>query len=191
MIRSTIMLSLLFVTTHAHAAYPRDPAPGFQNPGSTHTTNYDGFVRIRPEGHAQKSSVTQASDDDALFSLEPHESDDSAGHGETAGRVRARDRKTCVTSDGGASYYYSPQALASGGRFDPNAMTAAHRSLPFGHRVKVTNLKSGRSVIVTINDRGPFVSGRIIDLSRASFARIASLDQGVVKVRVESVACAG
>jgi rare lipoprotein A len=81
-----------------------------------------------------------------------------------------------------ASYYWQPQALASGGRFDPNAMTAAHKTLPFGTRVRVKHLSSGRSVDVRINDRGPYVAGRIIDLSKAAAGRIGMTGQGVARV---------
>ena len=69
---------------------------------------------------------------------------------------------------GAASWYGSGHRTANGERFNPNGMTAAHRSLPFGTRVRVENKQSGRSVVVRINDRGPFVRGRIIDLSRGS-----------------------
>lgn len=69
---------------------------------------------------------------------------------------------------GVASFYWQPQAVACGGRFNPNAMTAAHKTLPCGSKVRVTNKKNGKSVVVTINDRGPFIKGRIIDLSRAA-----------------------
>ena len=69
---------------------------------------------------------------------------------------------------GAASWYGSGRRTASGERFNPNGLTAAHRSLPFGTKVRVENRRTGRSVIVRINDRGPFVRGRIIDLSRGS-----------------------
>ena len=84
-----------------------------------------------------------------------------------------------------ASYYHEPQRLASGGWFNPNALTAAHRSLPFGTRVRVTNKGSGRSVDVTINDRGPYIAGRIIDLSRAAAGAIGMTAQGVARVTVQ------
>jgi rare lipoprotein A len=84
-----------------------------------------------------------------------------------------------------ASYYGSGNRTASGERFDPDALTAAHKTLPFNTRVKVTNPTSGKSVIVRINDRGPFVSGRCLDLTTAAFADIASLSSGVVTVRYE------
>ncbi|GJD47699.1 Endolytic peptidoglycan transglycosylase RlpA [Methylobacterium crusticola] len=69
---------------------------------------------------------------------------------------------------GRASWYASGQRTASGERFNPNGLTAAHRSLPFGTRVRVTNQANGRSVVVRINDRGPFAGGRVIDLARGS-----------------------
>src|SRR5262245_37932989 len=83
-----------------------------------------------------------------------------------------------------ASYYWQGQRVASGGWFNPNAMTAAHKSLPFGTRVRVTHSGSGRSVDVTINDRGPFVAGRIIDLSRAAASAIGMTSQGVARVKM-------
>ena len=70
---------------------------------------------------------------------------------------------------------------------NPDAMTAAHRSLPFGTRVRVTNLNNERSVVLRINDRGPFVRGRIIDVSRAAAVRLDMLHAGVVPVRVETL----
>jgi peptidoglycan lytic transglycosylase len=86
---------------------------------------------------------------------------------------------------GMASYYWQPQALASGGRFNPNELTAAHKTLPFGTRVRVTHLGNGRSVEVKINDRGPYIAGRIIDLSRAAAGVIGMTAQGVARVAVE------
>jgi rare lipoprotein A len=85
---------------------------------------------------------------------------------------------------GVASYYWEPQRLASGGWFNPNALTAAHRTLPFGTRVRVTHARSGRSVDVTINDRGPYVAGRVIDLSRAAARAIGMTAQGLAQVKV-------
>jgi len=92
--------------------------------------------------------------------------------------------------EGGASYYadkYHGRTTASGEPFDQNAMTAAHKRLPFGTRVRVTNLDNGKSVIVRVNDRGPFIRGRVIDLSKAAFQRIANTRVGVVDVKVEVI----
>jgi rare lipoprotein A len=81
-----------------------------------------------------------------------------------------------------ASYYWQGQQTASGARFNPNGMTAAHRTLPFGTRVQVTNHSNGRSVTVTINDRGPFIKGRVIDLSRGAASAIGMTGQGLARV---------
>lgn len=90
-------------------------------------------------------------------------------------------------STGVASYYWQPQQVASGGQFNPNAMTAAHKTLPFGTRVRVTNLGNGRTVDVTINDRGPYIGGRIIDLSKAAAGSINMQGQGLAQVRMEVI----
>ena len=86
-----------------------------------------------------------------------------------------------------ASYYadrFHGRLTANGERYDRQALTAAHRHLPFGTRVVVTRLDDGRAVTVRINDRGPFVRGRIIDLSHAAAQKLDMLRRGVVKVRV-------
>ncbi len=88
---------------------------------------------------------------------------------------------TVVSSDTcGVSYYSDGQRTANGEVFDPNAFTAASKTLPFNTRVRVTNPANGKSVVVRINDRGPYVSGRCLDLSRAAFEAIASLSAGVI-----------
>ena len=97
----------------------------------------------------------------------------------------ASSRTTSYRSGGLASYYWRGQRVASGGRFNPNAMTAAHKTLPFGTKVKVTNKRNGRSVVVTINDRGPFIRGRVIDLSKGAAKVIQMTGAGVVPVSLE------
>jgi rare lipoprotein A len=90
-------------------------------------------------------------------------------------------------STGVASFYggwHHGRLTASGVRFDSSAMTAAHRSLPFGTRVRVTHLGNGRTVEVRINDRGPYVGGRIIDLSQGAAGVLGMHDQGVARVKV-------
>lgn len=89
---------------------------------------------------------------------------------------------------GQASYYGNELAgrrTASGERFDPEELTAAHRTLPFGTRVRVTNLKNGKSVVVRINDRGPFTRRRIIDISHAAAQKIGMVRSGIARVRVD------
>jgi rare lipoprotein A len=86
-----------------------------------------------------------------------------------------------------ATYYgkeFAGHRTASGERFNPGAMTAAHRTLPFGTRVRVTNSHNGRSVIVRINDRGPFVKGRSIDLSSGAARAIGMGSTASVRIEV-------
>lgn len=83
-----------------------------------------------------------------------------------------------------ASWYQLPGRTACGGRHNPEAMTAAHRSLPCGSVITVTNLANGRSTAVTIVDRGPFVRGRIVDVSRGAARRIGLIQRGVGRVRI-------
>lgn len=85
---------------------------------------------------------------------------------------------------GMASYYKHGKRTANGEAFNPNGLTAAHRTLPFGTKVRVTNLKTGKSVIVRINDRGPFVGGRIIDLSLGAARAVGLTASGVAKVKI-------
>lgn len=90
----------------------------------------------------------------------------------------------------GLASWYGPgfhgRLTASGDRFDQNDLTAAHRKLPLGSEVKVTNLENGRSIVVEINDRGPYVAGRVIDLSKAAARRLGIIEEGLAKVRVEA-----
>jgi rare lipoprotein A len=86
---------------------------------------------------------------------------------------------------GGASWYgpgFHGKRTANGERFNTHALTAAHRSLPFGSRVRVTNARTGRSVVVRINDRGPFAGGRVIDLSKAAAQAVGISGVGRVKL---------
>jgi peptidoglycan lytic transglycosylase len=85
---------------------------------------------------------------------------------------------------GVASYYKHGRKTASGERFNPNGLTAAHRSLRFGTRVRVTHLKTKRSVVVRINDRGPFIRGRIIDLSYGAARAVGLKGTGKVELIV-------
>ena len=92
-----------------------------------------------------------------------------------------------VAEQGKASFYadkYHGRLTASGERFSQQAATAAHLKLPFGTRVNVTNIANNKSVVVRINDRGPYIRGRIIDLSKAMFKKIADPKVGVIDVTV-------
>ena len=89
---------------------------------------------------------------------------------------------------GNASYYgtrFHGRRTANGERFNMNAMTAAHKSLPFGTKVRVTNRRNGKSVVVRINDRGPYAHGRVIDLSKAAASRIGMVASGTAPVKID------
>ena len=99
----------------------------------------------------------------------------------TAGMSGSAEAKTI---SGWASYYKSGKLTANGERYNPNGLTAAHRTLPFGTVVQVTNVKTGKSVVVRINDRGPFIRNRMIDLSFGA-AKVVGLNRsGIAKVKV-------
>ena len=96
--------------------------------------------------------------------------------------------KSTFSSSGVASYYgpgFHGRRTANGERFDMHAMTAAHRTLPFGTLVKVTNLSNGKSTVVRVNDRGPYVGNRVIDLSVAAAKEIGSTHSGTALVNLE------
>ncbi len=96
-----------------------------------------------------------------------------------------------TTERGIASYYHDSlhgRRTASGQIYNKHRMTAAHRTLPLGTKVRVTDLTSGESIKVTVNDRGPFVRGRVIDLSRSAAKKLDMIERGLTRVRVEVVA---
>lgn len=104
--------------------------------------------------------------------------------------VKSPSQVVGFTESGQASFYamkYQFRQTASGERFNQFASTAAHKTLPFGSRVKVTNTANGKSIVVKINDRGPFIKGRIIDLSRSAFSAIADTSLGVIPVAIEVI----
>lgn len=100
----------------------------------------------------------------------------------------AAPRPSATSMRGRISHYgeeFAGKKTANGEIFDPDGLTMAHRTLPFGTRVRVTNLENQRSVEVVVNDRGPAVAGRIADLSRAAAARIGMIGDGVVDALLE------
>lgn len=100
---------------------------------------------------------------------------------------KTEERESGFTQTGLISFYggkFHGRKTASGSRFDKHGFTAAHRTLPFGTRVKVTNLANGRSVTVEVTDRGPFARGRILDLSEAAAREIDMLGTGTAKARI-------
>lgn len=98
------------------------------------------------------------------------------------------EQESLLPQEGRASYYansFQGKPTANGEIYDSAAFTAAHKLLPFGTRVKVTNLRNNKSVVVTINDRGPFHQKRIIDLSLAAARELGFVKRGTTKVRIE------
>lgn len=114
-------------------------------------------------------------------------------HDSTQSSQSSPERETSRISKvqrGLASWYgkrFRGRRTASGERFNPKELTAAHRTLPLGSHAKVTCLKTGKSIIVTINDRGPFSSHRVIDLSREAAKKLGMISMGVAQVEVEPV----
>lgn len=133
----------------------------------------------------------------ALLSACAGPSGDAERGGRQVGRayvvngVRYVPRRDPDYDEVGMASWYGPgfhgRQTASGQRFDMHAMTAAHTTLPFGTRVRVTNLDNDRSVVLTINDRGPFAKGRIVDVSRRAAERLGFIVKGETRVRVRAV----
>lgn len=152
-------------------------------------------ISPRSEQRQIKSDATEAPKQ--VASVEPRNEGSSVATDVSVRKPQAPDaeRTAAVRSaqSGMASYYgnESGSQTASGARFVASAMTAAHRTLPFGTKVRVTNKANGRSVVVTINDRGPFVRGRIIDLSTGAAGVIGMMGAGVAPVTVEVLASNG
>jgi len=146
-------------------------------------------INPRSEQRQVKSDATEAPKQ--VASVEPRNEGSSVATDASLRKPQAPDleRTAAVRSaqSGMASYYgnESGSQTASGARFVASAMTAAHRTLPFGTKVRVTNKANGRSVVVTINDRGPFVRGRIIDLSTGAAGVIGMMGAGVAPVSLE------
>ena len=94
------------------------------------------------------------------------------------------------TETGKASFYadkHQFKKTASGELYQHNLKTAAHRTIPLGSTIKVTNVDNGKSVVATVNDRGPFVKGRIVDLSKSAFSRIGNTSLGLISVQIEVI----
>jgi rare lipoprotein A len=106
-------------------------------------------------------------------------------HTPFASRRNAGDVKTA--SHGVASFYTEGTKTASGEKFDTLEMTAAHPTLPFGTKLRVTNVASGRSVTVRVNDRGPYVQGRVVDVSYSAADALGMVGKGIAKVKLDVV----
>lgn len=102
-------------------------------------------------------------------------------------RARVPDTDAKQSASHGLASFYSDSETASGEKFDKNELTAAHPTLPFGTRLRVTDVSSGRFVTVRVNDRGPFVRGRVVDISPSAAEALGMVDKGVTNVRLDVV----
>ena len=96
--------------------------------------------------------------------------------------------KPAAMTDGSvgiASFYKHGSKTANGEQFNPNDLTAAHRTLPFGTRLRVTHVATGQTVTVRVNDRGPFIPGRVVDVSHSAAEALGMIDRGITKVKLE------
>ena len=145
---------------------------------STMSNNYDPYVGVVVKAQAQVQVPVTPVLTKAVTKEEPVK--------ETKVVVieKAIEKAYTANLSGGASFYgekWNGRRTANGEIFNTYELTAAHKSLPFGTKVKVVNKTNGKSVVVRINDRGPFVKGRTIDLSKKAFQSIASINKGVLK----------
>jgi rare lipoprotein A len=111
----------------------------------------------------------------------------AALHPRPISRARAGNGEAKQTTAHGVASFYSDTVTASGEKFDKNELTAAHPTLPFGTKLRVTDTSSGRFVTVRVNDRGPFVRGRVVDVSPSAAEALGMVDKGITTVRLEVV----
>jgi len=149
---------------------------------------------------AQSSVVSKSEFSSGQFSPESGEAALPRHHGTrvaTSARVRVARKHTpfktakkddsSTPSRGIASFYTKDQETASGEKFDTHELTAAHPSLPFGTKLRVTNVSTGKSVTVRVNDRGPYVPGRVVDVSYSAAEALGMVDDGTAKVKLDVV----
>lgn len=136
----------------------------FQRPRQKYKSNFRGYLEMK---FFFRSAVAAAALGVAMFATNDVA---QAGNG-------------C----GGASWYALHSKTASGERMKPSNLTAAHRSLRFGTKLRVTNMRNGKSVIVRVNDRGPFIRGRVLDLSRGAASSISMMSAGTARVCYEVI----
>jgi rare lipoprotein A len=111
----------------------------------------------------------------------------AALHPSPISRARVPDGEAKPTASHGLASFYSDTETASGEKFDKNELTAAHPTLPFGTKLRVTDTDSGRFVTVRVNDRGPYVRGRVVDISPSAAEALGMVDKGITNVRLEVV----
>ena len=146
-----------------------------------HTAEQSASRDVSPQELAQAAPQRRAS-------VAHHRRVASASRKHTPFAARPAAAKPAATTDGSvgiASFYKYDSKTASGEQFNPRELTAAHRTLPFGTRLRVTNVATGQSVSVRINDRGPFIAGRVVDVSLSAAEVLGMVDRGITKVKLE------
>jgi rare lipoprotein A len=190
------------------ATVPPRLAVGFAERGSQHgvisSACFRNFVRLVPvtltaatlAACAQSSVATSKSelrhasrqalpDENQVASVETKQA--RGGEKDKTHTLQTMQVGTQFASHGLASFYSDEQQTANGEKFNPNDLTAAHPTLPFGTQLRVTNVATGRSVTVRVNDRGPFVPGRIVDVSYSAAETLGIVGRGVAKVKLDVV----
>jgi rare lipoprotein A len=194
---SIVVASWAFVCTTAMAQQQSPPltdmmfapaggalAPSVPSTGSAPTMS-GWAASVFPSGVTTR--VTPAAKRIETGAVAPQAQAEANANAKAGAKAGARVTGSQHALTGIASYYWQDQMTATGERFDKTAMTAAHKTLPLNSKVKVTNLKNGRDVVVRINDRGPYIAGRVIDLSEAAAKVLGFTDQGLTDVRVDLV----
>ena len=153
---------------------------------STMSNNYDPYAGVVVKAQAQVQVPVAPVVTKEVTKEEPVKETKEEPVKETKVVVieKAIEKAYTANLSGGASFYgeeWNGRRTANGEIFNTYELTAAHKSLPFGTKVKVVNKTNGKSVVVRINDRGPFVKGRTLDLSKKAFQSIASINKGVLK----------
>jgi rare lipoprotein A len=144
---------------------------------SSVVTRNSGFVSPGRQASLERNRTTSFTTNRRVASVKKHTP--------FAPHKNASERQTA--SQGLASFYTEGTRTASGEKFDTHELTAAHPTLPFGTRLRVTNVATGRSVTVRVNDRGPYVPGRIVDVSYSAAESLGMVGRGVAKVKVDVV----
>ena len=150
--------------------------------------SFDDRWSIIPKAHAEPAPAAPVTQDTRERRRESPNLSERTESGEPTVRpdVRSGNRSSKRVFTGKASYYsYSGGKTASGATFNRHSLTAAHRNLPFGTKVRVTDLASSKSVVVRITDRGPWIGGRVLDLSLGAARNLGIAEKGVARVRAE------
>ncbi|GAA2166138.1 septal ring lytic transglycosylase RlpA family protein [Actinomadura napierensis] len=151
---------------------PRASTPAADPPRATPSRASRGAPRDPDPQHGKKDPAKKAKPEAAAeHKAEP--------------KKKTQKKKALASGSCEASFYGEGQMTASGEPFNPGALTAAHKTLPMGSKVRVTNKNNGRSVVVRINDRGPYAGGRCLDLSTAAMKKVGGTGSGVIPVRYE------